>query len=108
MEDGVLGIWLVNFLTGERFLLVVLRKKLWCTCGCRGWCTLFPIFAFIIWSLRAMAAKLHPTERHDFEPWNELDGERSARAGQPLGARWCCLWLAGDWCEYAHTLGFPA
>ena len=107
-EDGVLGIWLVNLLTGERILFVVLRKRLLCTCGCRGWCSLFPVFLFIWWSLRAAAQNVWPGERHDFEDWDILDGDRKARVGTPLGRRWSCLWISGDWAEYAHTLGFPA
>ena len=41
INDSVVGFWLINLVTMERTLLVAVRKKLCCRCGCRGWCTFF-------------------------------------------------------------------
>ena len=35
--DGAIGFWLINMVTQLRVLSVMLRKKLLCKCGCRGW-----------------------------------------------------------------------
>jgi hypothetical protein len=36
LTDSVIGFWFVNEVTGRRYLIAALRKKLVCTCGCRG------------------------------------------------------------------------
>ena len=46
-RDSVLGFWIVNLASGKRHCLVVLRKGFMCKCGCRGWCSLWPIFEFL-------------------------------------------------------------
>ena len=38
LVDAVIGFWLVNLISGARFLFAVLRKKTICRCGCKGWC----------------------------------------------------------------------
>ena len=53
--DSVLGITISNLATGTRHLCVGLRKSILCRCGCRGWCTLLPIWSFIHWCLTAAA-----------------------------------------------------
>ena len=37
LTDTVIGFWLINQITGKRHLFCVVRKKLICTCGCKGW-----------------------------------------------------------------------
>ena len=103
-EDSILGIWMFCVLTSQRFLLCSLRKSEACKCGCRSWCSLFPIFQMINWSLRSLARGVHPSSRHDGSP---LDGARASRANKPLTFHGAILFIKGDWCEYAHTLGFP-
>jgi hypothetical protein len=107
IEDTVIGFWLKNLVTGERTLFLVVRRRTLCTCGCRGWCTLFPLFLFVKWVLKAMGEGVMPIGRHDYMPWGCLDTVRSAKAGTALRAHHAVLWVAGDWSEYAHTLGFP-
>ena len=105
--DSVLGIWAGNLVTGQRFLFAALRKRACCQCGCRGWCTLHPVFAFVAWSLRALAAGVWPSRRHDGSPFGLADGPRAARAGEVMRTRWACLYIKGDWAEYAGSLGLP-
>ena len=38
-----LAFWIQNLISGNRTLPCVLRKKSLCQCGCRGYCTLFPV-----------------------------------------------------------------
>ena len=61
--DGAIGSGFVNCLTGRRYLSAVIRKNTVCTCGCRGWCSMIPIFCFIRWSLGTMAAGRFPSAR---------------------------------------------
>ena len=44
VNDTMLGIFVVNLVTGRRHLVCSLRHRSWCRCGCRGWCSLWPIF----------------------------------------------------------------
>ena len=36
-HDSIIGFWVINMITGQRFLSVALRKKVCCRCGCRAW-----------------------------------------------------------------------
>ena len=69
LNDSVIGFWLVNLLTGCRYLLGTLRKKFACQCGCRGWCTFFEIFNFLAWSVQAMDDGRYPSQRHSSSNW---------------------------------------
>ena len=59
-NDTVLGIWLVCLLTNRRWLLMAIRKSDTCKCGCRGWCSLHPLFSVLAWSSVALAEGAHP------------------------------------------------
>ncbi len=103
--DSVLGCWGLNVLSGERFLFGVLRKRNACRCGCKGWCSYDVLFRIARWSLEALAKKAWPTSRHTGEPWLPSDSARADLVGQPFPVRCACLYIKGDWAEYAHTLG---
>ena len=105
--DSVLGFWMSNLVSGRRFLFTVLRKKNICKCGCRGWCSFYPVFRCIRWSLEALARAEWPQARHDGADWQHPDRMRAAKAGTPIRMRACCLYVKGDWAEYSSTLGFP-
>ncbi|MDA8583609.1 hypothetical protein N9L68_05230 [bacterium] len=54
-RDGVL-VWVaVNVISGMRHLICVQRKRRLCRCGCRGWCSLWPVFNLIRYCLEALA-----------------------------------------------------
>ena len=103
-EDSILGMWLVCMLTGRRWLLASLRRGEACKCGCRGWCSLCPLLSMLAWSLKSLARGRHPTTGHAA---GHLDAVRQTLADQPLGFFGAVVLIKGDWCEYAHTLGFP-
>ena len=103
-EDSVLGIWVICHITFRRFLVCSLRKSELCTCGCRGWCSLRPLMDMMHWSCQALARGQHPLGG---PAGAELPAELAALAGNALRFRACCLFIKGDWMEYACSLGFP-
>ena len=107
-RDTILGIFVVNVATKVRHLVCTLRNSRMCRCGCGGWCSLWPVFNWITWSLKAAGEGMHPSVRHDGVPFSEhSDPARAARAGTPLGFHAALIYLKGDLAEYGHTLGFP-
>ena len=107
-QDSVLGVWSYFLMSGRRHLLQVVRRSEVCNCGCKGWCTLHPLFSSLAWSLEAMKNGVWPSTRHDGTPFGAGDEKRAAKAGQPLGYRAVCVLLKGDWSEFHHTLGLPS
>ena len=105
--DSCLGIWCYFSLTGQRHLLAVLRHSEMCTCGCKGWCSMHPIWSMIAWSLEHMLEGKHPDTRHDGTPFGPLDGERQRVAGQPLGWKAVCVFVKSDLMEHSTSLGLP-
>ena len=107
LVDSVLGVWFYNVITGHRMLVALVRKRLVCTCGCRGWCTCWPLLRFVHWSAAALASGQYPLARHDGTAWGEHDAARAELAGQPLAQKGAILMLKGDWAEFCERLGFP-
>ena len=106
--DSALGVWVYFMLTGQRHLVCVLRRSELCACGCRGWCSMFPVFDMLGWSFAAMLRGEHPNARHDVQPWREEDAGRASYAGEELGFRAVCVLVKGDWHEFCHTIGVPS
>ena len=106
-RDGMIGVHIVNMVSGARHVVAVLRMSASCQCGCKGWCTLHAVFEWLAWSLRSLAAGTWPAQRHG-APWQVGDKERARRAGAPLASKAVVCHLRGDWSESANTCGFPA
>ena len=108
-SDSILGIWGYNCLTGKRHYLMSLRARDACDCGCRSWCTLYPMMLALSWSLRALDLGRRPAARHDGSPWAEHDPIRrlADEHGEDL-PKAVLLWLKGDWAEVHHSLGMPS
>ena len=62
INDGVLGFYVYNMLTGCRWLCAVLRRSCVCRCGCKGWCSLSEIWRMLHWSFQALARQEFPAE----------------------------------------------
>ena len=107
-KDSVLGLWCYSLLTMKRHLIVPLRKSCFCRCGCRGWCTLWPVFEFIAFQLHALAQGRHPERRHDGKDWEESDQARAEAAGQTLPFRAAVVHVKGDLVEFTATLGLAS
>jgi hypothetical protein len=107
LTDSCIGCWLINLITGFRAMLCILRKKLVCCCGCRGWCTYYNLMMWLRWGFDNLADNQHATSRHDGRPWDDRDYDRAAAAGQRLKHRGILLRIKGDWEEFCVRLGFP-
>ena len=83
--------------TGRRHLLAVLRKTELCSCGCGGWCSVYPIMLFLNWGRRAGAKGKFPGRRHDKSVFGEGDEVRASMAGRDLGGRICIISSTGTW-----------
>jgi len=106
--ESVLGVFVYFVLSQKRHLVFCIRKSEMCKCGCRGQCSLFPLFAMLSWSCKAMLSGKYPTERHDAKEWKSSDAARATWAGRDLGFRAICLFIKADWAEVVHSLGFPS
>ena len=70
-HDSVLGFFCVNMVSGARHLCGTLRKSTICRCGCKCWCSIYPVLQFLQWSLLALQNDTFPDRRADhtrFDP----------------------------------------
>lgn len=105
--DSALGIHLYFTLTGKRHMLAVVRKSEVCNCGCKGWCTLFPVWQALAWSFKHMLTGTHPQRRHDSSVFTPDEQGRQQVAGTPLGFRALCIIVKSDLAEHSHSFGLP-
>ena len=54
-----------------------------------------------------MSLGIWPSTRHDADGWSASDGFRQVKAKLKMAARAAIVYIKGDWCEHAHTLGLP-
>lgn len=108
-SDSILGIWAYHAVTFKRYYIMSLRSQDCCQCGCRNWCSVFPIMAALAWSLKALAEGRRPEQRHDGTAWDPSDPIRrlAGELGDVLPTA-ALVWLKGDWAEVHHSLGLPS
>ena len=99
-SDTTLGVWLTNLLTGSRYLVACVRDSDTCDCGCRGWCTIWPILNYVRWMLLGMQDHCRPA--------NWVDGTQYDGAGARLSFNACLVWVKGDMAEHSKTLGLAS
>ena len=104
-EDTAIGFWIVDLITGRRWSLGNMRKSQLCHCGCKGWCSIYPIMLLLGWSCKALVAGVHPAQGPTGLP---LDDMRAAVANSAMACRGVFLYIKGDWMEFATTLAFPS
>lgn len=110
--DSLLGMFVYSLYSLKRHLCCVIRRSNFCKCGCKGWCTLFPIFSVLKWSFDSLAQGTWPAKSHSgdwavagsSEAADDVSG-RGDKGGRPLGFFGALLHVKGDWSEFAHTLG---
>lgn len=107
-RDTIIGFSVYFLFSSKRHLIFACRKGELCNCGCRGWCTLYPVFSALAWSFRAMVAGEYPSSRHDGSDWGDGDAGRASLSGTDLGFVGVCLFIKGDWAEMVQRWGFPA
>jgi hypothetical protein len=106
--DSVLGVWLVNMITGSRHIMCLVRKKIVCTCGCKGYCTFAPVLLWLKWVIDAMANGVFPLKRHDGSDFDaSSDQYRIGLAGTRMRFKAAVVHLKGDWAEICERFGFP-
>ena len=106
-EDTAIGFWLWEVCTDKRWLLTALRKSDLCDCGCKGWCSFWPIWSALEWSLQAMRAGYYPRQRHDGADFGK-DLARQSLGDSSLGCRGSVVAIRADWSELAGTFGLPS
>ena len=100
--DSFYGFYLQPAWSRARYVLVALKKSSLCPCGCKGYCTLAPIFAALIWSLNLLAFGRTPSHRHDGGSWKASDTSRcNVRVAQPFGFYAAVIGMRGDWAEFS-------
>eukprot|EP00971_Amphidinium_carterae_P261148 5180994-Amphidinium_carterae.1 len=59
---------MTNLVHNKKVLLGVVRKRLMCgnkcNCACGSWCSMFPIYQLLAWSMTALAEGRFPSSRH--------------------------------------------
>ena len=105
--DSILGIFAQLLLSDTRHLLFSVRKTEMCGCGCKGLCTLQPMFEAMAWDCETMLRGTWPLQRHDGRAFGDGEDHWSRSAGQDLGFSAVCCCLKADWMEWVHTLGLP-
>ena len=104
-SDSILAFFCYSLLSQKRVLLGVLRKSEYCRCGCRGWCTVWPVLAFLSWSYRVGAGLLDGKSDWLSMPFPE----GSPHLEKPeMTSRLALLMIKGDWSEYVGSLGMPS
>jgi hypothetical protein len=104
-RDGLLGLWVYGMVSQERHLILTLRKSELCRCGCLSWCSLYVMWSFLTWSLKALAEGVYPAVRHDGSPFGPSEAHRQAQANQPM-MKAALIHIKGDWAEIVHCFGF--
>ena len=107
-HDGIIAYWLHSLPTRARHLLAVLRVQDLCSCGCRGWCSAYPIWLMLSWSIQALLRGVWPTTREGEKPWRPEDSFWSALGGGAFGFKGVCCFVKVDLKEIATSLGFAA
>lgn len=54
-NDSFFAAYTTDILTGQKFLAFLLRSEEMCQCGCRGWCSLFPLLSAWASDLKSLA-----------------------------------------------------
>jgi hypothetical protein len=107
-RDSVLGVFVQLLLSQKRHLVFSIRRSEMCSCGCRGLCSLMPLFAALAWDLETMLKGVYPHTRHDGGPLTAADAGLADKIGLYLGFVAAALFIKADWAEWSHTLGLPS
>jgi len=107
--DSVLGFWAINLLSKKRHLISVLRNSDYCSCGCKGWCSLYPQLQAAQWMFEGMSNGKRPPRTWDDKPWDPSSPVGTAAKERPdLSYRAALIYIKGDWSEHAHSLGLAS
>ena len=103
-QDSLICFVVYNLVTNKRHVVCVIRKSSLCKCGCRGWCTLFPVFQMLKWSFKALYEGRRPSEEHDGSGWGDAVWGRLV--GVPLIRKGILVQVKADWEAFCNIMGF--
>ena len=106
-RDSILvcSVHLIN--STRRHLAFAVRKSSLCSCGCKGWCTLYNLYVYLYWCLCSLRDGVMPDSRHDGSPFNDTDAYRISFADQFIKFMAVVIDICVDWAEIALRWGFP-
>jgi hypothetical protein len=107
-RDGVIGFWVYNLISMQRFLVAILRKSELCRCGCRGHCSIWPVLNMLTWSFKAFATQIYPEVDPSQKPWACDAGVRYETAGSQMPCLGALCEIRGDWMEFVSTFGLAS
>ena len=107
----VTGITLINLVTQKRHHVTAVGSWCQCNCGCRGWCTMFPILLCCAWQLQVLVSGKRTLQRYNGETVNENSDHILAKCigkwGTELGFNAVLIYNMGDWMDMNKTHGLP-
>ena len=103
-QDSLICFVVYNLVTNKRHVVCVIRKSSLCKCGCRGWCTLFPVFQMLKWSFKALYEGRRPSEGHDGSGWGDAVWGRLV--GVALIRKGILVQVKADWEAFCNIMGF--
>jgi hypothetical protein len=106
-QESFEGLFISDLDTGMRFLIAIIRKAELCDCGCRGFCTFWPVHDAILSDLQSSADGKWSVVSHLQEAF-EPGSKRQQRAGMPMGLVLAITELRADMPGYTGPMGFRA
>ena len=108
----VTGITLINLVTKKRHHMGAVGSFCACNCGCKGWCTMFPILCCCAWQLQVLVSGKRTLQRYNGETVNGNSDHILAKCirkwGIELGFNAVLIYNMGDWMDATKTHGLPA
>jgi hypothetical protein len=106
-QESFEGLFINDLDTGQRWLIAIIRKAEVCGCGCRGFCTYWPVHDAILNDLQSSADGKWSMVSHLQEPFPVGTREHS-RAGQSMGVVLAVCEIRADMPGYTSPMGFRA
>ena len=104
-QESFEGLFVNDVATRRRSLVCLFRKQEVCQCGCRGFCTWYPVMEYLRHDFNQLADGIWATMRYDRMPF--APGSRQlARAGKRIGIRMALTEIRADWPGFAAPMGF--
>jgi hypothetical protein len=101
------GLFINDLDTGVRFLIAVVRKQEMCKCGCRGFCTFWPLHDALLSDLQSSADGKWSVVGHLQEPFPR-GTVACERAGLPMGLVLAATEVRADMPGYSGSMGIRA
>ena len=105
-RESIVGIYVINMITGVRHLCCSIKKHDICMCGCRGWCSYYVIFLWLEYCFAVLSDGVHATSRYDKTDFRPEEGRLRSLSGTPC-KKAAVVWVKADLMEFGSTLGFP-